>query len=103
MEYVEKKESFDGKLTKTELQNLKINGFSEKEIKMIEGYVYQYREHLTGFVDFIGDKDVPSKQFLYNIKHYGHLLDDNPELVISKKDVFLRKIILDKLIKKNRP
>lgn len=90
---------FDGKLTEEELSNLKKAGFNEKEIKLIINYIYKYREHLTGFVDFIGDKDAPSKQFLYNIKHYGYLLEDNPELVVNKKDVLLRKLILDKLIK----
>ena len=95
----EKKKPFDGKLTEIELLNLKKNGFSEKEIQMIESYVYKYREHLTGFVDLIGDREAPSRQFLYNIKHYGYLLDDDPELVISKKDVLLRQLIIDRLIK----
>lgn len=95
----EKKKPFDGKLTEIELINLKKNGFSEKEIKMIESYVYKYREHLTGFVDLIGDREAPSRQFLYNIKHYGYLLEDDPELVISKKDVLLRQLIIDRLIK----
>lgn len=99
----EKKKPFDGKLTEIELLNLKKNGFSEKEIQMIESYVYKYREHLTGFVDFIGDREAPSKQFLYNLKHYGYLLEDDPELVVSKKDVLLRKLIIDKLIKKIGP
>lgn len=98
-----KKISFDGKLTEEELINLEKAGFQEKEIKLIEDYVYKYREHLTGFVDLIGDKEAPSRQFLYNIKHYGYLLEDDPNLVISKKDVFIRKLILDKLIKKIGP
>lgn len=100
---LERKEPFNGKLTEIELINLKKNGFSEKKIQMIQSYVYKYREHLTGFVDLIGDREAPSRQFLYNIKHYGYLLEDNPELVISKKDVLLRKLIIDKLIKKIGP
>ena len=91
--------SFDGKLTEQELLNLKLSGFSEKEINLIKEYVYKYREHLTGFVDLVGDRKAPSRQFLYNIKHYGHLLEDDPKKVISKKDVLLRKLIMDKLIK----
>lgn len=94
-----KEEIFDGKLTEEELLNLRKYGFKEKEIKRLEEFVYKYREHLTGFVDFIGDKEAPSKLFLYNIKHYGKLLEDDPVKVISKKDVLLRKIIVDKLIK----
>lgn len=99
---MEKKE-FDGKLTEQELRNLRKYGFEEKEIRLIEEYVYKYREHLTGFVDFIGDKEAPSRMFLYNIKHYGYLLEDDPEKVISKKDVLLRRLIVDKLVKKIGP
>ncbi len=98
MEIVDNK-PFDGKLTEREVENLRKNGFSQKEIDVIKSYVYRYREHLTGFVDLIGDKDAPSRMFLYNIKHYGHLLEDDPKLVISKKDVLLRKLIIDKLIR----
>ncbi len=94
---------FDGNLTNVEIANLYRYGFSEKEVNLIKDYVYKYREHLSGFVDLIGDKEAPSKMFLKNIKHYGYLLEDNPDLVISKKDVLLRKLIIDKLIKKFGP
>lgn len=93
------KTEFDGYLTQQELENLRKNNFSDKEIRFIKDFVYNNRKHLTGFVDLIGDRECPSRQFLYNIKHYGYLLDDDPKKVISKKDVFLRKIINDKLIK----
>lgn len=91
--------NFNGYLSSEEIANLFKYGFKEKEVNLIKDYVYRYRDHLTGFVDFIGDREVPSKLFLFNIKHYGYLLEDNPQKVISKKDVFLRKIIIDKLIK----
>lgn len=90
---------FDGQLTAKEIYNLKLHGFSEKEIQVIKDYVYKYREQLTGFVDLIGDKEAPSHQFLKNIQKFGYLLDDNPEAVISKKDVLLRKLIIDKLVR----
>lgn len=91
--------NFDGKLTENEIANLFKYGFNEKEINLIKNYVYKYRNHLTGFVDFIGDSEAPSKMFLYNLKHYGYLLEDDPNKVISKKDVLIRKLIIDKLIK----
>ena len=91
--------NFDGKLTENEIANLFKYGFNEKEINLIKNYVYKYRDHLTGFVDFIGDSEAPSKMFLYNLKHYGYLLEDDPNKVISKKDVLIRKLIIDKLIK----
>jgi 1-acyl-sn-glycerol-3-phosphate acyltransferase len=99
----EEKNKFDGKLTEKELNDLRKADFSEKEIKFIEEYIYQIREHLTGFTDFIGDSEAPSKQFLFNLKHYGRLLDDDPKKVISKKDVVLRKLIIGKIIQKVGP
>lgn len=94
-----KKREFDGKLTETDIRNLQKHGFSEKEIELIKNYVYKYRDHLTGFVDLIGDREAPSRQFLFNIKHLGYLLEDDPRLVISKKDILLRKLIIDKLFR----
>ncbi|MGM9834520.1 MAG: hypothetical protein ACI31M_01915 [Bacilli bacterium] len=90
---------FDGNLTEKELCNLIEAGFSEKEINFIKENIYKYREHLTGFVDLIGDNPAPSKLFLHNIKHYGYLLQDDPDKVISKKSVLFRKYISGQIIK----
>lgn len=92
--------TFDGSLTKEELTNLKEAGFSVKEIEFIKESVYKYKDYLSGFVDLIGDNPAPSKMFLHNIKHYGYLLQNNPEKVINKESVLLRKYITGQIIKK---
>lgn len=93
------KKVFEGNLTNQELINLKEANFSDKEIKMIQETVYKYRENLTGFRDLIGDKTAPSRQFLFNIKYFGYLLQNDPEKVLSKNDVLIRKHIIDKLVR----
>jgi 1-acyl-sn-glycerol-3-phosphate acyltransferase len=100
---MEQRGKFDGYLTAHELEHLKMAGFSQKEINVIEELVFQNREHLTGLVDFTGDKDAPSKLFLRNLKHYGRLLDDNPQNVITKRGVLLRKWIIGRMIQKVGP
>ena len=97
------KNDFDGKLTEKELENLQKAGFKEKEIKFIEEFLEINKEHFTGFVDLIGDKDAPSKQLIFNLKHYGKLFDDNPENVITKKDVLIRKFLIGRIIQNVGP
>lgn len=95
--------SFDGKLTEKELYNLIQAGFSDKQIAFIKESVYKYRNYLSSFTDLIGDNKAPSKLFLYNMKHYGYLLQDDPNKVINKKAVLIRKYISGQIIKKVGP
>lgn len=94
---------FDGLLKEEEIDLLIDCGFKNKDIEFIKNFVYEYKDHLTGFVDLIGDKKVPTKQLLFNLKHMGYLLKDDPKDVLSPKDVLIRKKIIYKLIKKFGP
>lgn len=91
--------TFDGKLKEEEIQLLRDCSYTDKDILKIQYYVDKYKEHLTGFIDLVGDRAKPTKQLLFNLKHYGSLLNDTPENVISKKDVVLRRLIIDRLVK----
>lgn len=102
------KNSFDGKLKKEELEKLKIalsnekNSTSkkvDKKITKIEELLEKYKDHLTGFSDLVGDTGIPSNMFYFNMKHFGYLLEDDPEKVISKKGILLRKYTTAQLIK----
>lgn len=102
------KNAFDGKLKKEELILLKESLIMQKnstpekvnnKIKKIEVLLEKYKEHLTGFKDLVGDTGIPSNMFYFNIKHFGYLLEDDPEKVISKRGVLLRKYTTAQLIK----
>lgn len=90
---------FDGKLKKEEIQLLRECSYTDEEIKQVQYYVYKYREYLTGFIDLIGDKAKPTKQLLFNLKHFGYLLEADPEKVVSKAGIVTRNLTADKLVR----
>lgn len=94
-----KKPIFDGKLTDEELKRLQDALFTEKQIREIKKFVYDHRESLNGFFDLVGDDLVPTKQFLFNMKHIGYLLDTNPDKVLSKLGIKLKGMTTAKLVR----
>lgn len=90
---------FNGKLTEEELERLKIAGINSKQISEIEVFLDKYKSVLNGFSDIVGDDLIPTKQFFFNMKYIGYLLDENPDAVLSQKGVNFRKNITAKLIK----
>lgn len=96
---LQEKQVFDGKLKPEELQRLHDAGFTEKQIQEIEKFVYDYRDSLNGFSDLVGDDLVPTKQFLFNMKHIGYLLDNDPKKVLSKVGIKLKGLTTARLVK----
>ena len=92
-------EKFDGKLTEEELLRLRDASFTEKQICKICNFVEEYKDYLSGFSDLVGDDLVPSNLFCFNIKHIGKLLDGNPDKVLSKQGVKLRRLTAARLIR----
>lgn len=92
-------ENFNGKLTEEELQRLRDNSFTEKQILEICNYVEKYKEYLSGFSDLVGDDLIPSNMFYFNIKHIGKLMDGNPYNVLSKLGVKLRGLTTARLVR----
>lgn len=90
---------FDGKLKKEELQKLRENLVSEKDIRQIEYYLEKYKHVLSGYRDLVGDNLIPDKLFLFNLKHFGYLLENDPEKVISKAGMLFRRYTIHPLIK----
>ena len=97
------KKEFDGKLSSEELTELKEKLTNEKEIRKIEYYLEKYKSHLSGYRDLVGDNLVPDKFFLFNLKHFGYLLENDPEKVMSKSGMLFRRHIIRPLIKKFGP
>lgn len=80
----------------------KINELPEEERKFARS-LCNIVPNLTGIEDILGqDKDgvisVPTDQLKKNIKLMGHLLENDPEKVVSKKSIWIRKNIMHKLI-----
>lgn len=97
---IESKElNFNGKLTEVELERLKKAGINNKQISEIEEFLDKYKSVLNGFSDIVGDDLIPTKQFFFNMKYIGYLLDENPEAVLSQTGVNFRKNITAKLVK----
>jgi len=92
-------EKFDGKLTSEELTRLQEALFTEKQIREIEKFVYEHRESLNGFFDLVGDDLVPTKQFLFNMKRIGYLLDTDPDKVLSKFGIKIKGMTTARLVK----
>lgn len=90
---------FDGKLTEEELIRLKNAGVTDKQITEIKLFLDKYKSVLNGFSDLVGDDMIPTKQFFFNMKYIGYLLDENPDAVLSQFGVLFRKKITAKLIK----
>lgn len=99
IEELNDKPAFDGKLKSDELERLKDALFTEKQIREIENFVYENRNVLSGFQDLVGDDLVPTKQFLFNIKHIGKLLNDDPQKTLSKLGITLRSMTTARLVK----
>lgn len=95
MKNIESIGEFDGKLTEKEIELLRESNLSEKQIQQIDAFLNQYKSVLSGFSDLVGDAKVPinNKQFLFNMKHIGYLLDNDPEKVMSKQGVEIRKLL----------
>ena len=99
----EKTNTFDGKLSKEELNELREKLVSEKKIRKIEHYLTRYKEHLSGYKDLVGDDLVFDNLFLFNLKHFGYLLKDEPEEVMSRAGMQFRRHIIYPLIQKFGP
>jgi len=92
-------QKFDGNLTNEEKNLLHISGFNEDEILLINNYLNRYKDSLSGYKDLVGDSLVPDKKmFLFLIKHLGYLMSNNPDEVISKQGILIRRM-LNPLIK----
>ena len=97
------KNDFNGKLTAEELKELRKKLGNEKEIRKIEYYLEKYKDHLSEYRDLVGDNLVPDKFFLFNLKHFGYLLENDPEKVMSKSGMLFRRHIIRPLIRKFGP
>lgn len=85
---------YNGELKNEELQALINANFSQKEINKIKGYLEKYKDSLSGYKDLVGDTLVPNKKlFFFLMDHYGYLMSNNPNEVITEKDVKLRRKI----------
>ena len=91
---------FDGTLSSEQYEYLKSNGVSNKKIEQIESFLYQHKEGLTDYVDLVGDDLIPGKFFFYNLKHYGHLLDLDPDKTFNEKENKLRANITFPIIQR---
>jgi len=90
---------YNGKLSDEELERLKNASISDKQIEQIKIFLEENKELLSGFEDVVGDKQIPTKQFFFNIKYIGNLLDDKPERVLSKFGVTLRGMTTARLVR----
>lgn len=97
--YPKEAKTFDGKLTKEELARLMSAGFTSKQITDIENFVMSKRNYLSGFHDLVGDELIPSKQFLFNMKHIGKIFTDDPEKALGYISAKLRSKTTAPLIK----
>ncbi len=99
IEELHAKPTFDGKLKTEELKRLQEALFTEKQIREIEHFVLENKNVLSGFQDLVGDDLIPSKQFLFNIKHIGKLLNEDPNKTLSKLGITLRGLTTARLVK----
>lgn len=97
--YPKENKVFDGKLTTEEIERLEKAGFTPKQIEEIKNFIMEKKDYLSGFHDLVGDDLIPTKQFLFNIKHIGKIFDKDVETAISKPTVLLRKSTTARLIK----
>ncbi len=91
--------AFDGKLTEEELTRLKKAGFKASQIEIIKQFVMEKRDYLNGFHDLVGDNQIPTKLFTFNITHTGYKLTDDLERAITKRGADIRTKITSPLIK----
>lgn len=94
--------NYDGKLTRAELLTLIRAGMNVKQIKKIEDFLIKHKDYLTGLSDLTGDRCIPGSLFNFNTKHFGYLLSNDPEKVLSQKGVNGSKYVF-KLIQKFGP
>lgn len=92
-------QNFNGKLTQEEIEMLRNSLISEKQIREISVFLENHKDSLTGFCDLVGDDKIPTKQFFFNIKHIGHLLDNNPDKVLNQVGIRLRGMTTARLVK----
>lgn len=92
-------EKFDGKLTSEELKRLQDSLFTEKQIRAIEKFLEENKDVLSGFQDLVGDDLIPTKQFFFNIKHIGKLLNEDPEKTLNYLGIKLRGMTTAKLVR----
>lgn len=92
-------QEFNGKLTQEELKRLQNSLMNEKQIREIETFLEKNKDCLTGFCDLVGDDLVPTKQFFFNIKHIGSLLDKDPQKVLNNTGVTLRGLTTARLVR----
>lgn len=86
--------NFNGTLSHEQRDYLRINGLSDKKIKKIEFFLEKYKEGLTDYIDLVGDNLLPGPFFFHNLKHYGYLLELNPENASSIENMrFKAKVI----------
>lgn len=95
--------TFDGKLTTEEILKLMQAGVTTTEIMQIEEFLTKYKDSLTSFIDVVGDDFIPTKQFYFNIKHIAHLLDNDPNKVLSRFGVLARNLTTARLVKALAP
>jgi len=54
---------------------------------------------LSGFQDLVGDDLIPTKQFFFNMKYLGGLLNENPEKTLNKLGIKLRSMTTARLVR----
>lgn len=91
---------FKGELSQEQLDYLIGHGVSPKKIQQIQNLLKEHKEGLTDYVDLVGDDLVPGTFFFHNVKHYGYLLDLNPENVSSIENIKFKSKVIYPLIKK---
>lgn len=92
-------QNFDGQLTLEELAQLRKAAISKKKILKIEKFLNKFKGSITSFHDLVGDDDIPCKQFFFNSKHIGYLLERNPDKVLSRAGIQFRKMTTGRLVK----
>ena len=92
--------SFDGKLSKEQIDYLRTHGLSEKKIELIKKYLEEHKDGLTDYVDLVGDDLLPGPFFFHNLKKYGYLLDLDIDKASSIEHMKYRANIVYPIIQK---
>ncbi len=82
-------------LSEAQIIYLKEHGLSDSKINKIIQYLENHKDGLTDYVDLVGDDLLPGPLFFHNMKHYGHLLNLDPEESFTEKqNLFRAKVAL---------
>lgn len=81
-----------GILTKEELQRLRENNISEKQISFLNEYLTEHRT-INNLNEIVGDNKKIGKLFFATLKHYGYLMDNDANIAVPKSGFRIRRMI----------